>query len=167
MPTKSKNKSINVSKKWKTWHIKSESKTSILLSYCEIFPYYQLMPLSIILCYLGKPKVEPTGTLTYHFFPGPPKYHQLLAPHPAEPHPTDRSSLFSLEKQKSLKINIAYYFLETLASPHKNTWHRRGGPTTQTIDNFSLNNNHWRSMKHIWKTLISLIERGLSTKEEM
>ena len=77
-----------------------------------------------------------------HNLPGPPKYHQLLAPRPAEPHPTDRRSHFSLEKQKSLNINIASYFIETLASPHENTWHHRGGPITQTIDHFSLNHDH-------------------------
>ena len=36
MPKESKIRSINVSKKWKTWYIKSESNRSILLSYCEI-----------------------------------------------------------------------------------------------------------------------------------
>ena len=117
--------------------------------------------MSIILCYLGKPKVEPTGTLTYHFLTGPPKDHKLLASHPAEPYPTDRSSLFSLEKQKSLNIIIASYFIETLAFPHENPWHHRRGPITQTIDNFSLNPNHWRSVKHTRKTLISCIEKGV------
>ena len=107
----------------------------------RLFSYYQLIPLSIILCYVGK-------YLTDHELPGPPKYHLLLATCPAEPHPTDRRSLFSLEKQKSLNINIASYFLETLASLHENTWHHRGGPITQTINHFSLNRNHWRSVEH-------------------
>ena len=98
-----------------------------------------------------KTQVKPTGTLTDHFFPGPPKDHKFLASHPAEPHPTYQSSLFSLEKHKSLNINIASYFLETLASPHENTWHRRGGPITKTIDNFSLNHNHRRSVENTWK----------------
>ena len=116
MPKKSKIRIINVSNKWKTWYIKSKSKTSIVLSYCEIvfhlFTYYQLIPLSIILCYLEK-------SLTDHKFPGPPKYHLFLAPRPVEPHPTDLRSHFSLEKQKSLNINIAFFFLETLASPNE------------------------------------------------
>ena len=47
---------------------------------------------------------------------GPPKDHLLLAPRPTEPYTTGRRSHFSLEKQKSLNINIASYFLETLAS---------------------------------------------------
>ena len=93
--------------------------------------------------------------------PRPPKDHKLLASHPAEPHPTDRSSLFSLEKYKSLNNNIAYKFIETLASPHENNWHHRGGPITQAIDNFSLNPNHRRSVEHTWKTLISCIEQGV------
>ena len=119
------------------------------------------MPLSIILYYLGKHKVQPTGTLTDNFFPGPPKYHKFPASHPAEPHATDRSSLFSLEKHKSLNINIASYFLETLASPHENTWHHRGGTITATIDHFYLNHNHRRSVEHKWKTLISCIYKGV------
>ena len=79
---------------------------------------------------------------------GPPKEHLLLEPCPAEPHPTDRRSQFSLEKQKSLNINIASYFLETLASPNGKTWHDRGGPIAQKIDQFSLNPNHWWSVEH-------------------
>ena len=78
------------------------------------------------------------GNLTDHFLPGPPKDHTLLTSHPAESHPTDRSSLLSLEKQKSLNINIASYFLETLASPHENTWNHRGGPITQKMIIFLL-----------------------------
>ena len=85
----------------------------------------------------------------------------MLASHPAEPPPTDRSSLFYLEKQKSLNINIAYYFLETLASLHKSTWHHRGVTITQTINNLSLYHNHRRSVEHTWKTLISCIEKGV------
>ena len=75
----------------------------------------------MILCYLGKSKVELRATLTDHFLSGPPKDHSLLASHPAEPHPTDQSSLLSLEKQKSLNINIASYFIETVAPPHAKT----------------------------------------------
>ena len=89
---------------------------------------------------------------------GPPKDHSLLASHPAEPHPTDQSSL---DLQKSLNLNIASYFINTLASPHANTWHHRGGPITQTIDHFCLNPNHQRSVEHTWKTLISCIEQGV------
>ena len=115
-----------------------ESDIHIFKLFCDCFSYNQLIPLSIILFYLVKTKAEPTDTLTDNFLPGPPKDHQLLASNPTEPHPTDQSSFFSLEKQKSLNINIASYFLETLAPPHENTWHHRGGPITQTIDNFLL-----------------------------
>ena len=120
----------------------------------DCFSYYQLISLSIVLCYLGK-------YLTDQLFPGPPKDHLLLAPRPVEPHPTDWRYLFHFEKQKSLNINIASYFIETLASPHENTWNRRGGPITQTINHFSLNHNHRRSVEHTWKTLISCIEKGV------
>ena len=111
----------------------------------------------MILCYSRKTKVEPTCTLTDHFLSGPPKDHPLLASHPAEPHPTDQSSL---EKQKSLNLNTDSYFINTLASPHANTWHHIGGPITQTIDHFYLNPNHHRSVEHTRKTLISCIEQG-------
>ena len=115
--------------------------------------------MSIILCYLGK-------SLTNHNFPGPPKDHLLLAPRPSEPHPTDRRSHFSMEKQKSLNINIASYFLETLAYPNEKTWHDRGGPITQTINHFSLNHNHRRYVEHTWKTMISSLEKGAKYTEE-
>ena len=114
----------------------------------------------MILCYLGK-------YLTYHNLPGPTKDQLLLAPCPIEPNPTDQRSLFYLEKQKSLNINIASYFLETLASPNEKTWHDRGGPITQTINHFSLNPNHRRSVEHTWKTLISCIEKGVKYTGKM
>ena len=95
MPLEGKIKSINVSKKWKTWYIKSKSKTSIVLSYREfLFCIIRLFILSIILCYLGK-------SLTDHNFPGPPKDHLSMAPRLAEPHATERRYHFSFEKQKS------------------------------------------------------------------
>ena len=120
----------------------------------DCFHIISLFILSIILFYLGK-------SLTDHDFPGPPKYHLLLAPSPAEPHPTERRYHFSLEKQKSFNINIAFYFLETLASPNKKTWHHRGGPITQTINHFSLNPNHLWSVEHTWTTMISSLENGV------
>ena len=85
-------------------------------------------------------------SLTDQDLPGPPKDHLLLAPCPAEPHLTDRRYHFSLEK-KTLNINIASYFLETLASPNEKTWHDTGGPITQTINHFSINPNHRRSVE--------------------
>ena len=103
--------------KWNTWHIKSESNTSILLIYCGLFSYYQLIPLSIILRFLVKSRVEPkilhyiSGTLTYHSFSGPPKYHSLIASHPVEPHPTDQ---ICLELYKSLNLTISSCVLNSL-----------------------------------------------------
>ena len=43
---------------------------------------------------------------------GSPKYNSFLVSHPVEPHPTDQSSL---DLHKSLKLNIASYFINTLA----------------------------------------------------
>ena len=102
MPTKSKIRDINVSKKWKTWYIKSKSKTSIILSYCEfLFHIISLFIFSIILCYLGK-------SLTDHDLPGPPKDHLLLAPCPAESHITDRRYNFSLKKNLTLTLHLTF-----------------------------------------------------------
>ena len=121
----------------------------------DLFSYYQLIPLLIILCFLGKPRVEPkllqyiSGTLIDHSLSGPPEYHLLLASHAAEPHRTDQ---ISLDLYKSINLNIDSYFINTLASPHANTWHHRGGPIIQTIDNFYLNSNHRSSVEHTWKT---------------
>ena len=92
MPKKAKIRSINVSSKWKHWHIKTESITSILLLYCEKKSYYQLIPLSIILCYLEISRVEIkllqyiSGNSTDHSSSGPTKYHSLIASHPVEPY---------------------------------------------------------------------------------
>ena len=87
---------------------------------------------------------------------GPPKYHSLLASHPAEPHQTDQRSL---DLNKSLNLNIASYFINTLAPPNFNTWRHRGGPSIQTIDHFCLNPNHQRYVENTWKTVISCIEQ--------
>ena len=97
MPIRSKIRSINESKKRKTWHIKSESKTSIVLNYCDIFFVLSANTFVNYLVFLGKPIFEPkllkyiSGTLTEHFFSGTPQDHSLLASYPAEPHPVDQS----------------------------------------------------------------------------
>ena len=124
MPKKGKIRSINVSKKWKQWYIINKSKTPIVLSYHEfLFHIISLFILSIILCYFGK-------SLTDNELPGPPKDYLLLAPCLAEPHLTYRRYHFSLENKQKLNINIASFFLETLASPNEKNWHDRGGPIT-------------------------------------
>ena len=130
----------------------------------RLFSYYQLIPLSIILCFFGISRVEPkllqyiSGTLTDHSLSGPPKYHSLLASHPVEPHLTDQSSL---DLHKSLNLNIASYFINTIASPHANTWHHICGPITQTIDLFCLNPNHRRSVEHTWKNIDQFYRAGV------
>ena len=40
--------------------------------------------------------------------------------------------------------------------------HHRGGPITQTIDHLPLNHDHWRSVEHTRKALISCIEQGVN-----
>ena len=82
----------------------------------------------------------------------------MLASHPTEPHPTDQRSL---DLQESLNLNIASYFINTLASSLANTWQHRGGTITHKIDHFFRDPNHRRSVEHIWKTLISCIELGV------
>ena len=139
---------------------KTESKTSILYFIVRFFSYCQLIPSSIILWFLEISRIETkhlqyiSGTLTDHSSSGPQKDHSLLALHPIEPHPTDQSSL---DLQESLNLTISSYFINTLASPHANTWHHRGGPITQTIDNFCLNPNHQWYVENTWKTVISCI----------
>ena len=66
-----------------------------------------------------------------------------------------------MDLQKTLKINIASYLVNTLAFPHHNKWNHRGGPITQTIDNFGLNCNHQRYVENTRKTVISCIEQGV------
>ena len=58
-------------------------------------------------------------SLTGHDFQGPPKDHLFLAPCLAEPHLNDRRYNFYLENKQKLNINIASFFLETLASRKK------------------------------------------------
>ena len=58
-------------------------------------------------------------SLTDHELQGPPKDHLSLAPCLAEPHSTDRRYNFHLENKQKLNINIASFFLETLASPNE------------------------------------------------
>ena len=150
MPKKAKIRSINVSKKWKTWYIKSESKTSIVLIYCGICFHIIILSLcQLSYVFLGKCRVETkfikyiSGNLTDNFLSGPPEDHLLLASHTAEPHPTDQ---ISLDLKKSLNLNIASYFINTLAYPNANTWHHRGGPNKHKIDRFGINPNHRQSV---------------------
>ena len=100
-------------------------------------------------------------SLKDHEFQGPPKDHLTLAPCLAEPHSTDQRYNFSLETKQQLNINIASFFLVTLASPNEKTWHDRGGPITKTINHFALNTNHGRSVEKTWKTMISSLEKGV------
>ena len=64
-----------------------------------------------------------------------------------------------MENKQKLNINIASYFLETLASSNEQTWHDTGDTITQTINNFSLNPNHRRFVEKKWKTMISSLEK--------
>ena len=63
-------------------------------------------------------------------------------------------------EKKTLNIDIAYYFLETLESQNEKTLHDTGGSITQTINNFSIKPNHRRSVEKTWKTMISSFEKG-------
>ena len=63
--------------------------------------------------------------------------------------------------QKPLKLNITSYFVNTLASPHVNTRHHRGGTSTQKIYHFGPNPNYQRSVENTWKIVISCVEQGV------
>ena len=150
---------MNVLRKWKHWNIKTESKKSIPLLYCEIFFILSAYPFVNYVMFLGISRVEPkllqyiSDTLTYHSLSVHPKYHSLLASHHVEPHPTDQRCL---DSHKSLNLNIAYYFINNLASPHINTWHHIGVPITQIIDHFGLNCNYRGSVEHTWNKLLAV-----------
>ena len=133
----------------------NKSKKSIVLSYHEFqFHMISIFILSIILCFFyGK-------SLTDHEFQGPPKDHLTLAPCLIEPHSTDQRYNFSLENKQQLNINIASFFLVTLAYPNEKTWHDRGGPITKTINHFALNPNHQQSFEKTWKAMISYLEQS-------
>ena len=66
-----------------------------------------------------------------------------------------------MENKQKININIASFFLETLASPNEKTWHDRGGPITQTINHFSLNPNHRWYVEKTRKIMISFLEKGV------
>ena len=110
--------------------------------------------MSIILCYLGK-------SLTDHNFPGPPKDHLLLAPCLSEPHLTDRRYNFSLENKQKLNINIASYFLETLASPNGKTCLTQEVQLHKQSITFLLILIIGRSVEKTWKTMISSLDKGV------
>ena len=107
---------------------------------------------------IGNKQIHLGKYLTDHDFQRPPK---KLAPCLAEPNLTDRRYNFSLDNKQKLNINIAYFFLETLASPNEKTWHDTDGPITQTINHFSINPDHRRSVENTWKTMISYLEKGV------
>ena len=127
------------------------------MSFSFILSAYSFCQLSYV--FFGK-------SLTDHDFPGPPKDHPLLAPCLAEPHITDRRYNFPLENKQKLNINIASLFLETLASRTKKSGmtqvvqlHKQS--ITQTINHFSINPYHLRSVKKTLKTMISYLEKGV------
>ena len=91
------------------------------MSFSFILSAYQLSYL-----FFGK-------SLTDHDSQGPPK---KLTPCLAEPHLTYRRYNFSLENKQKLNVNIASFFLDTLASPNEKTWHDTGGPIKKNNQSF-------------------------------
>ena len=73
------------------------------------FLYYQLIPLLIILFFLGIYRVETkilkyiSGTLAYHSLSEKLKEHSLLSSHTVEPHLANQRSL---DLKKSLNLDI-------------------------------------------------------------
>ena len=93
-----------------------------------------------------KPHKSLSETQTDYSSPVPPKAHSSLSSHPIEPYPTGQSSL---DFKTTLNLNIDYYLLNNVDSPHNITWHHRGGTITQTIHDFCLDHNHRRSVRKI------------------
>ena len=138
MPIESKIRSINVSKKWKTCYNRSESKTPIVLSYCNIFFILSAYTFVNYLMLFMK-----TQGWTHRYFNRP--LISRTSKRPPIDSTTSRRTIsywpkisLLFGKKKSININIASYFLETLASPHENTWYHRGDPSTQIINHSNL-----------------------------
>ena len=149
MPKKAKIRSINISRKWKHRHIKTESNTYILLPYREIFSHiiklslcqsshvfqeYPELNLSFFSIYQVLSQTTPRRDLqkTTHC------QHQI-------PYNHIRPTKALWTYRNHLTLTFIFHFINTFAPPpHANTWHRRGGPITQTIDHFGLNTNHRR-----------------------
>ena len=123
------------------------------------FSYYRLVPLSIIfILFRNIQSWKQNSSVYIRYF-----NRSLLvrtSKRPLIAIITSRRQI-SLDLQKSLNLNIVSYFINTLASPHANTWHHRGGPITHTIDRFGFNPNHWRSVEHTYKIVISCIDQGV------
>ena len=64
------------------------------------------------------------------------------------PSPQHLSKL--VNKNTILNLNIAYYFLNILASPDEFTWSTTGVPVHKTIKHICLTRQHWHKLERTW-----------------
>ena len=76
----------------------------------------------------------------------PPKKLPLLEE--KSPSPQHLSKL--VNKNTILNLNIAYYFLNILASPDVSTWSTTGGPINKTITHLGLTRHHRKTAERTW-----------------
>ena len=50
----------------------------------------------------------------------------------------------------TLKLNVASYFLNVLASPDESTWSTKGGPITKKIEHLGLPRHHEKTIERTW-----------------
>ena len=55
-----------------------------------------------------------------------------------------------VNKNTILNLNIASYFLNTLASPDESTWSTTGGPIDKTIKHLGLTRHHQNTLERTW-----------------
>ena len=55
-----------------------------------------------------------------------------------------------VNKNTSLNLNIASYFLNILASPYVSIWSTTCGPINKTIKNLGLTRNHQKTVERTW-----------------
>ena len=58
-----------------------------------------------------------------------------------------------------MNLDIAYYFVNNLETPHNSTWQHIGGPFTHTIYNLVLNPNYQWSAENTRKIMFSFIKQ--------
>ena len=67
-----------------------------------------------------------------------------------EKSPTPQHSSKLVNKHTILNLNIAYYFLNILASPDVSTWSTTGGPIHKTIKHLGLTIHHRKTLERTW-----------------
>ena len=70
-----------------------------------------------------------------------------------EKNPSPQHLFKLVNKNTFLNLNIASYFLNTLASPDVSTWSTAGGHINKTIKHLGLNKHHRKTVERTWNML--------------